>query len=240
MRKIKIKMNFKIIKFASAVNICSVALILCNPSFGHAQSKKQTLRPTAQNQFVEKSWAKEPESFLGIDFKKPLRAQNCPTKYISKNSQLVMMDFEALKNFDGVCIDTQDTTYKIQRGDSGKFKLYNLPNLGFTYYVYINFKEGVVTSFNIYLEQSDFHTLLSAFKERYGAPTTTQSQIFKTMTGAEFDAAVVGWKGKAISILMYERLGRVDESSVLITDTEDFQADLDSKRIQRSSEAQKF
>lgn len=153
---------------------------------------------------------------------------------------MVMMDFEALKSMDGVCIDTQDITYQYQRGDSGKFKLFNLPNLGFTYKVYLNFKAGLVTSFTMELDQSDFSTLLNVFKDRYGAPTSNQTHVFKAKNGGEFNATEVAWKGKNTSIYMYERLGRLDESHVLITDNEDLQAELDSKRDQRASESQKF
>ena len=78
------------------------------------------------------------------------------------------------------------------------------------------------------------------FKDRYGAPTSNQTHVFKAKNGGEFNATEVAWKGKNTSIYMYERLGRLDESHVLITDNEDLQAELDSKRDQRASEAQKF
>ena len=231
-------MNFH---FNSSIKFAFVATALVSTGvFAQALPKKAPSRSPAQTQAAEKGWVKEPSSFLGIEFKKPLTVQNCPTTYISQNSKMVMMDFEALKSMDGGCIDTQEITSKYQRGDSGKFKLFNLPNLGFTYKVYLNFKAGLVTSFTMELDQSDFSTLLNVFKDRYGAPTSSQTHVFKAKNGGEFNATEVAWKGKNTSIYMYERLGRLDESHVLITDNEDLQAELDSKRDQRASESQKF
>ena len=50
----------------------------------------------------------------------------------------------------------------------------------------------------------------------------------------------MSWKGKKISIYMYERMGKVDESYVVISDNAIMEIELATQRERRAAEAQKF
>jgi hypothetical protein len=188
---------------------------------------------------VEPVWEKEPDAFLGIKFNEPFNVAPCPTKLL-QYSRTEVLDYEGMKALEGICVDTTDSLYKYQKPENGRFKLMHLPSLGIVYGVHAHTKDGAVSKITIDLKQSSFGVLLTAFKDRYGTPTSVESNMVKTNAGAEFNAADVTWKGKKLSIRMYERMNRVDESYVVISDNVIMEAEVAAQRAKRAAEAQKF
>ncbi len=229
--------------------VALVAAMACNVS---AQSaKKPTARaaaavpesvPTsaAPAAPIEVAWEREPDAFLAIKFNEPFNVAPCPTKTYGQYVKTESIDYEAMKSREGVCLDTTDSLYKYQKPENGTFKLAHLPELGIGYAVSVHTKNGVVSKITIDLKQSNFGVLLTAFKDRYGTPTSVESNTVKTNAGAEFNAAEVIWKGKKLSIRMYERMGKVDESHVVISDNAIIEAEVAAQRAKRAAEAQKF
>lgn len=210
-------------------------------------NKKPTTRPTTAPAAVAaaveapvQAWDKEPEAFLGIKFNEPLVVQKCPVKPLGQYVKTEYLDYEAMKSLEGVCLDVTDSLYKYQKPDGGTFKLAHLPALGIGYAASVHVKNGVVSKITIDLKQSNFGVLLTAFKDRYGVPTTVETNSVKTTAGAEFNAADVAWKGKLLSIYMYERMSKVDESYVVISDNAIMDAEIAAQRAKRAAEAQKF
>jgi hypothetical protein len=189
---------------------------------------------------IEIAWEKEPDAFLGIKFNEPFNVAPCPTKTVGQYVKTEFLDYEAMKSLEAVCLDTTDSLYKYQKRENGKFKLAHLPALGIGYSVDVHTTNSVVSKITIDLKQSNFGVLLTAFKDRYSTPTLVESNTVKTNAGAEFNAADVTWKGKTVSIRMYERMGKVDESHVVISDNSTMEAEIAAQRSKRAAEAQKF
>lgn len=230
--------------------VCSVFVLLCAvtlPSGAQSTSKKSTARVGAVESKAavvsapkEETWDKEPEAFLGIKFNDPFKVNPCPTKNIGQYTKIETFDYEAMKTLEGVCLDTIDSSYKYQKTDNGVFKLAHLPSLGIGYSAQVHVKDGVVSKITIDLKQSNFSILHTAFIDRYGKPTSIDSSPVKTLGGGEFSAADITWKGKKISIRMYERFSKVDESYVIVSDNVIMEAEMNALRAKRAAEAQKF
>ena len=183
-------------------------------------------------------WEKEPEAFLGVKLNEPFAVPACPMETIGQYYKTQILNYNAMKSLQGVCYNPNETS--TGSGGSSTYRLANLPDVGVGYKVFVHLKNGAVSKITIELTQSNFAGLLSAFKDRYGEPTLVTTKTVKTQAGAEFSASDVMWRGKKLSISMYERLNRVDESYVLISDNAAGEAELDAQRQKRSSEAQKF
>jgi hypothetical protein len=67
-----------------------------------------------------------------------------------------------------------------------------------------------------------------------------EADVVKSNAGAEFAAAKVRWQGEKLSIHMYERFLRIDESHVIISDNAIMEEEVAALRAKRASEAQKF
>ena len=217
------------------------ALTACTLSAQTPSKKATTPQTTTTKQqagTVERVWEKEPEGFLGIKFNEPLMVQKCPFKTAGQDTYY--LDYEALKSLEGVCLDTTDTLYRYQKPENGTYKLQNLPSLGIYYRASVIAKNNVVSKITIDLKQPNFSVLLGAFKDRYGMPSSLETSTVKTNAGAEFNAAYVTWKGKKLSIQMYERMGRIDESYVVISDNAIIEEEIAAQRAKRGAEAQKF
>jgi len=223
---------------ACAVNAQTAAKKPAGKPAPAAQTAQEPAPPPAPAPYF---WDKEPDSFVGVKLNEPFTVAACPTKTFGQYVKTETLDYEAMKSLEGVCYDSTDSTIKYA-GPSGphRYKLAKLPALGIGYNVYVYPKNGVVTKITVELKQSSFDVLFTAFKERYGAPMSIKTNAVKTQAGAEFTASDVVWKGKKISINMYERLSRVDESHVVISDNATMEAEMEAQRQKRSSEAQKF
>ena len=225
--------------------VALTAVAACTVS-AQTATKKPAARSAAATPVVApepapaRVWDKEPEAFLGIKFNEPFNVQKCPPKTVGQYVKTEFLDHEAMKSVEGVCVDATDSRNKYQKPENGIFRLDNLPSLGIGYAASVHTKGGVVSKITIDLKQSAFGVLLTAFKDRYGLPSVVESSTVKTNAGAEFNAADVSWKGKKISIYMYERMGKVDESCVVISDNAIMEIELATQRERRAAEAQKF
>ena len=137
-----------------------------------APQEKQVPAPAAT---VEIAWEMELDAFLGIKFNKPFDVKRCPTKTLGTKFSSEMPDFEAFKSLPGVCLNTFADGYRAQQAENGTFKLDHLPDLGIWYAASVHLKDFNVSKITIDLQHSDFVTLLTAFKDRYGAPTLIES-----------------------------------------------------------------
>jgi hypothetical protein len=189
---------------------------------------------------AETKWEKEPSAFLGIKLGAPFDVRPCPTKRFSQYSTSESLDFAAMKSLDGVCVNTSDSSYRHQSTASGRYTLENIPDLGIFYRAHVQLKNSVVSKVTLELKQANFGVLLSAFKDRYGTPTYMEADVVKSNAGAEFAAAKVRWQGEKLSIHMYERFLRIDESHVIISDNAIMEEEVAALRAKRASEAQKF
>jgi hypothetical protein len=189
---------------------------------------------------VPKEWDKEPDAFLGIHFNEPFKVEPCPIEVIGQYVKTEMLDYKAMKSLPGVCADPTDASYRYGKPESKTYKLANLPALGIGYKVNVQTKDSVVSKITIELAQSNFGVLLQAFKDRYGSPTEVKTETVKSNAGAEFSASDITWRGKKLSIAMYERLNRVDESYVVISDNLIMAQEISAQRAKRAAEAQKF
>lgn len=225
-----------------AATACTVsAQTAVNKSAAPLAARAQQASPNpAPATPTEAIWEKEPDSFVGVKFNEPFNVTPCPTKILIQHPKTEMLDRVAMKSLQGVCLDTTDRRYKHRQPEHDIFKLENLPSLGIWYKLNVHTKNGVVSEITMDLEQSDFGVLLTAFKDRYGTPSSIESTQVKTNAGAEFKAARVIWKGKKLSIQMYERMGKIDESYVVISDNAIKEAEVVAQRASRAAEAQKF
>jgi hypothetical protein len=187
-----------------------------------------------------KDWDKEPDAFLGIHFGEPFKVEPCPIKVLGQYVKTEILDYDAVKSLPGVCVDPTDASYKYGKPENTTYKLANLPALGIGYKVSVQMKDAVVSKITMELDQSNFGVLLQAFKDRYGAPTEVKTDTVKNRAGGEFSATDVTWRGKKLSISMYERLNRIDESYVVISDNVIMAQEIAAQRAKRASEAQKF
>lgn len=188
-----------------------------------------------------KSWDKEPESFLGIRLGERLTVPACPIRNIGQLTRIDTLDFEAIRKLEGVCFDPRDTSVKYP-GPAGPsfYKLINVPSLGIPYSVSVRMKADVVEKVTIDLKQTNFSVLVDVFNQRYGAPTSVDTSMVKSNSGVEFSVRDVLWQGKKISIRMYERLNRIDESYVVVSDNALMEREVETIKAKRASEAQKF
>lgn len=230
--------------------VCALLVLISSfalPANAQSTSKKATARvanveskSTVARAPKEEAWDKEPEAFLGIKFNEPFKVNPCPTKNIGQYTKIETFDYEAMKTLESVCLDTIDTSYKYQKTDNGVFKLGHLPSLGIGYSAQVHVKDGVVSKITIELKQPNFSILRTAFMDRYGQPTSVDNSPVKTLAGGEFSAADITWKGNNISIRMYERFNKVDESYVIISDNVMMEVEISAMRAKRAAEAQKF
>lgn len=197
--------------------------------------------PTAAPEPAPVGWEKEPDGFLGIKIGEAFAVQACPTRPFGQYLRDPTLDYDSMKSLEGVCFDPTDSSIKYARASGPvTYKIKNLPALGIGYDVSAWMKEGVVSRITVSLKQSSFDVLYTAFRERYGKPTSIETKTVKTQAGAEFNATDVFWKGRKLSIRMYERMTRVDESYVSISDNAIMEKEMEAEKQKRSSEAQKF
>lgn len=182
------------------------------------------------------NWEKEPDKFLGIKLGEKLTIAECPTKLIP-NTSIATIDMQALENIKEACLDMLDDDSKYS---PNRKKLYNLPALGVAYSGTVHLRNDIVSRVTLNFMHSNFDILLSAFKERYGQPTYTESNILKTNAGAEFDSKNLLWQGKNMTIAIYERFGRIDKSLIVISDNSIMDAEIKERGDKTSSEAKKF
>lgn len=231
-----------LLALASSAQVQSPRKTPSQPSASKEQVQKEAVAaPQVPRPPEPRGWEKEPEAFLGIRLGEPFTVAQCPTKNLGQLTRIDTLDYEAITKLEGVCFDPLDSGVKYA-GASGpsSYKLANLPSLGIPYMVSVRVKASAVEKITIDLKQSNFAVLLDAFNHRYGPPTSVESGVVKNNAGAEFSARDVLWRGKKISIRMYERLNRVDESYVVVSDNALMEKEIEAIKTKRAAEAQKF
>ncbi|KWZ53273.1 hypothetical protein WK57_30260 [Burkholderia ubonensis] len=192
------KITMKGIAFACAL---AMGLGVC----AAADAKKPASPPRAQK------WDREPDGFLGIKFGAPLSVQQCPKQTIANQT---FVDFGRLKTIDGLCID----------GDSSYGQLWNTPELGLEYRVWVTGNDGAPTSFLLKSAPKDFDALSAAFISRYGPPTNRATSAAQTIGGASFRNVTLQWRGERVRITMQKYGDRVDQSETSVADADYWRA----------------
>lgn len=80
------------------------------------------------------------------------------------------------------------------------------------------FAEDTLASIYVTFDKAAFATILSAFAEKFGPPSTTQSSRFQNQMGAVFEGKEFTWKKGAITMRLSEYASKVSESSVTLSD----------------------
>jgi hypothetical protein len=184
----------------------------------------------AQSTAEAPTWLKEPEAFLGIKVGEPENIQPCPTKLVGGRVPLV--DYAALPSLQGVC---KDTTMA-----SGGIFLWNLPELGFPYVVRVHAKDGVVARIVLTLAHQNYQRMYAALTERYGEPTVVERKTVKTTVGAEFASTEAVWRGKRLSMMAWERAGKIDSSMIVLGSIDAMRQELEEDKAKSSQGIQKF
>lgn len=195
-----------------------------------------------QQAMPQGNWEKEPETFLGIRLGDRFMVPACPTKdYGSRQVPIVVVDYGALSQVQGVCFNPSLNVSSIPSGDGpGSYRLENIPNLGVEYSISVRVNAGVSERIVMRLKQSGFEVLLDAFMQRYGQPTQISSGVAKNLGGAELQSRQVEWLGRNLSIRMYERHNTMDESHIEVSSNAIASREAESVRTRRASELQKF
>ena len=228
------------------ISIIITAILFCTST--HAQidnPRKVTVEGDATSKPLEtsgisshqsKTWDKEPENFLGIVIGKDFSVQACPTRNVGQTITVLAPDFEAIQKLSGVChIPQSPNRTNIPQSS---YKIINLPALGIPYSTTVRTEANSVKSIVIKLKQENFGVLVEAFTQRYGQPTSVIAKSVGNKFGAEFSAQEIKWRGKNISIYMYERFNLIDKSYVLISNNATIDAIINNKP--ETSEVQKF
>lgn len=234
--------SLALIAIASSAQAQSLRKAPVQPSAAKPQLQQESIvTPQGAQPPDPPIWDKEPEAFLGIRLGERFAVAECPTKNLGTLTRIDTLDYEAIRRLEGVCFDPRDSATKYA-GSSGPsaYRLANLPSLGIPYTVVVRVKASTVERITIDLKQSSFAVLLDAFIQRYGPPTSLDTSVVKNNAGAEFSARDVLWRGQKISIRMYERLNRIDESYVVVSDNALMEKELENIKAKRAAEAQKF
>lgn len=226
------------------VFIVAASLMICTSM--EAQPVKKVAQPAPKAQPASapsipeapKDWDKEPAAFLGIKLGEKFEVPGCPTMTSGTYVKTESLDYQATRALDHVCFDPTGRPMAVSAIKG--YRLANLPDLGIGYSAFAKVKDGIVTEVTIELKQHSFGVLLEAFTQRYGSPTVTDISELRTIGGGDFASRELAWVGKKLSIKMYERFSKVDESFVLITDNATMAAENAARKAKLSVEAQKF
>ncbi|WP_162831463.1 hypothetical protein [Paraburkholderia caffeinilytica] len=167
-------------------------------------------------------WDKEPASFLGFEFGKPL-----PSDLVTCPSSLRDL---ALNFTHTPCLQV----------DEPIVKLWLAPELGFPYTNFEYLHDGNVASVTLQTSVDNYDALKSLLTTRYGPPTRTSTTVVKTMAGGEFSSEQCRWTGARISILLDQRHEKVDQSQVFVEDTALMRAVMDQAHAKQNEAASKL
>jgi len=149
-------------------------------------------------------WQKEPSSFMGIEFGRPLSEQipKCPTEKIGSSE---FLDHKAMRLLDKPC-------YTIL----GRFRIMeNYPNLGV-----LNEKPTILMAGDVpegmffRLPHYNWQKMLDLLKAKYGEPTLVEKSTNTTHGGAIVTGAEYKWIGKLVTLTFSEYGDTVNNSLV--------------------------
>jgi hypothetical protein len=80
----------------------------------------------------------------------------------------------------------------------------------------ITFRDGKIEAIDLVFGYAYYEIMKDALIEKYGSPTNRTVDVVKNRLGATFNSEVLSWKRDDGGILMIERSGNLDLSTVMI------------------------
>jgi len=194
----------------------AIAIILLSPCAALGDAPKKP----------PKEWTQEPTSVIGIKLGAPLSESGIPTcpKYVS-GSWTPPKD---------VCVDEDGYSPDKYRKVEGL----PWPDIAMTGSVFL--LDGKVQSLYLDLRHDDYQRFKEILISRYGPPTETEASPVTSMGGAVVDAETLSWSGKATTIVLVERAGRIDRSVVSFNDNALLEQAHKARQSDIAKEASKF
>jgi hypothetical protein len=91
--------------------------------------------------------------------------------------------------------------------------------------VLVELVDGEVYMVYSYFDRAHFETVLTGLSQKFGLPAVTQEHAVQNMAGAEFASKKLMWSaGKGATLVLTERDGRIDRSSVRLASLEGMKA----------------
>lgn len=174
------------------------------------------------------TWQREPVSFVGIAFDRPLTSQipKCPT--IPGSS----------------VADTAQASKLATPCYAGEFAsiptIHNTPDLGFYYETTAMLDKGIPTAFIVKTDAENYGKLLTAFTQRYGRPHGLENGTVQNGIGASFDNQIARWAGKRISIKLEKRSQKITTTEATISDTAYWAEQASKSRAREAAGAEKL
>jgi hypothetical protein len=92
------------------------------------------------------------------------------------------------------------------------------------------FRSGKLVRVNLDFRSSDFDHLAAIFVERYGAPTGTTQEPYKTQGGLETTNKILRWTGPNVIISLRQYAGRITNGSAALMTKADAE---EAERLQK-------
>jgi hypothetical protein len=150
---------------------------------------------------VEPSMVSDPESFLGVKFNATLDESG-----IDNECEGYSNNRESQPCF----TQAKDDQYGWADVDLG-----GLPDLGFAYRPRVGTLDSKVAEITIEVDY-DYEKLKAAMIAKFGSPTTTESLIFTTNDGRQYDDERLRWIGKNVRIVLSEAVTNISTSVATI------------------------
>jgi hypothetical protein len=103
--------------------------------------------------------------------------------------------------------------------EKGSYSIKNLAIGGFFLDVTANSLEGKIAHLSIIFHDADYPKILLTFRERYGAPTSTKKEPWRSKIGATFTNEINKWEGRRLTITL-EKLGYSVDRGFIDYDTD--------------------
>ena len=184
------------------------AAVMAISNFALAQKSNTPLRNV--------QWKSEPPSVFGIKLGETLLAGAVPS-------------CGGIKEKD---VDPEITVCAMYRPSSSGVSIAGFPISEFQS-GNILLRDDIATSISIEARHADYGSVKRLLVERYGKPTKSTNQVMQNNLGASFSSEKHIWLGKNITLMLDERAGRVDQTSVFfshVKSAEKYQQEAEKKR----------
>ena len=187
---------------ASASLALVLSLVGADAIGQRSPEKKKAQAPAASSHAAR--WEKEPDSFMGMKFGKPLPECTKVTLYDGRTQY----DYPTISREGHLCFTRPSGFETMPRA-------VNLPDIGTTitaswlYLVDERF-EGMHLEF----ESSDYGRMESLFIARYGNPTDRVPVTLKNKMGLSMESVELFWRGRSITVRLARYLGELGTGGV--------------------------
>ena len=184
------------------------AALMAASNFALAQKSNKPLRNV--------QWKSEPSSVFGIKLGETLLGDAVPP----------------CGGIKGKDVDPEITVCAMYRPSSSGFSIAGFPISEFQS-GNVLLRDDIATSISIEARHTDYGSVKRLLVERYGEPTVSTNQVIKNNLGASFSSEKHVWLGKNITLMLDERAGRVDQTSVFFShlkSAEKYQQEAEKKR----------